>query len=621
MTKRVTKEIASNVIEHLACIEVIKKILQPPYKLLDEIPTNDKSPAYDGKILIYNNYLQRKEDLIGEVAVQLKGKTAFKNNTGNLKYSISKGDLVTYNNFAIGVLFFIGYINLKTCKTQVYYKEFMPIELSELVQELEKNGNESKQFEFKELPERAPEKGMSPMEFLCLRHMRNVEQQPKKMLELAKTKEFEKYNLSIPTWDGVSKIDIFKEKVLVSGMEDNVTYPIRLSKIEAVQRSRSHTFISNKGETISFTIDIKHTETDISVGFEKMMYFLQSRFDGSYRIEVEGMKNILAMRKIFKILQHFAETGTIPLGATESISSDVEQNDLALKAQTDIAECDNYIEVYKSLGIPLEYDTSNFTRNEVSDFLHFLEIAHGTSTLDEVAKLLKIESNKEERIQELLYHRLKLDISKDSYILIYIEREQNYYKIKGFNTLDSEKQVIVIDSKKRISPYVYFRDEIDIYSHAANSNPNKILDSIKNLEGDVSHDAHLDLGLMLLNYHIKENSPLSEEYAIVAKRIFIHLHEVGKINGDEEMKEHVYLNIIIAERILEEEKTKEEIEAQERFLENIIDISNKKNMQFAANVLLGEKRASKKLYEQLQPEEIELINDFPIENLYKKLIM
>jgi hypothetical protein len=51
------------IIEHLACLEVNRIILQEPYHLVSEVKFNDNSPSFDGEIIIYNTSELKKENI------------------------------------------------------------------------------------------------------------------------------------------------------------------------------------------------------------------------------------------------------------------------------------------------------------------------------------------------------------------------------------------------------------------------------------------------------------------------------------------------------------------------------------------------------------------------------
>lgn len=85
------------IIEHLACLEINRIILQEPYKLVSEVQFNDKSPCFDGEIIVYNSSELKKANIEDTVKVQIKGTTKNKKVKGNkTSHSIEKADLEIY---------------------------------------------------------------------------------------------------------------------------------------------------------------------------------------------------------------------------------------------------------------------------------------------------------------------------------------------------------------------------------------------------------------------------------------------------------------------------------------------------------------------------------------------
>ena len=86
----------STAIEMAACTKIVDLANQYPYHLSPEIPTNDKSPSFDEEIVIYSDSNRKKENIVGSVAVQVKGTTVEKgyNKYKDVyKYDISNSDM------------------------------------------------------------------------------------------------------------------------------------------------------------------------------------------------------------------------------------------------------------------------------------------------------------------------------------------------------------------------------------------------------------------------------------------------------------------------------------------------------------------------------------------------
>ncbi len=123
----------SVIIEQLACTEINDLILQPPYNLVSNVQFNDRGIAYDGSIIVYNNRRLTKSNSIGEVRIQVKGKTSMnkkKIKNEKIKYSVSKDDLGVYYTNGNGILYFVVMMHPgEEIRKQAYYRILAPLEL------------------------------------------------------------------------------------------------------------------------------------------------------------------------------------------------------------------------------------------------------------------------------------------------------------------------------------------------------------------------------------------------------------------------------------------------------------------------------------------------------------
>lgn len=102
--------------------------------LVANVATNDKTPLTDGDISIYSKAEIKNENLIGEVPVQVKGKT-FVNIPQPLTYTIKVNDLRHYLHSG-GVLYFVVAINSKHEKV-IYYAALSVVKIQNTLSKLE----------------------------------------------------------------------------------------------------------------------------------------------------------------------------------------------------------------------------------------------------------------------------------------------------------------------------------------------------------------------------------------------------------------------------------------------------------------------------------------------------
>lgn len=109
-------------------VDAVANVLSETSTLRRFLKENDKTPLWDGDVIIYKNKNWCNENIIGKVSVQLKGKLATKNELAkdSISYPVKIVDLVNYkkNN---GTIYFVTLINkLNTAKKTIYYEALTP---------------------------------------------------------------------------------------------------------------------------------------------------------------------------------------------------------------------------------------------------------------------------------------------------------------------------------------------------------------------------------------------------------------------------------------------------------------------------------------------------------------
>lgn len=118
-------------IEELAITNLKKVLLRSKY-VIPQISENDKTPSFDGELLVYSTEDHTKNQMEGLIPVQVKGVTvdAF---TGKCTYPFAWADLENYYKDK-GCLFFVVQL-LKSDDEQyrIYYKEWPLLELQKIL--------------------------------------------------------------------------------------------------------------------------------------------------------------------------------------------------------------------------------------------------------------------------------------------------------------------------------------------------------------------------------------------------------------------------------------------------------------------------------------------------------
>lgn len=144
----------ATIIEKLATSKLKESLLAT--RILDPaITETDKGPSWDGSVYLYKSSRHTKENMVGRVPVQVKGKVATDLSKKSIKFSVRVVDLKNFLNDG-GAIFFVVYLSDDLEESKVYYIELTPIRLRVLLKNIGKQRN--KTITFKEFPSNNDEK-------------------------------------------------------------------------------------------------------------------------------------------------------------------------------------------------------------------------------------------------------------------------------------------------------------------------------------------------------------------------------------------------------------------------------------------------------------------------------
>lgn len=91
--------------------------------LVGNIEKNDKTISLDGSIDLYETKQLTAESFLGEIPVQVKGKTVKKFSTVSIKHNVKKVDLKNFIQDGKGAIYFVVEV-LPSNETKIYYHVF-----------------------------------------------------------------------------------------------------------------------------------------------------------------------------------------------------------------------------------------------------------------------------------------------------------------------------------------------------------------------------------------------------------------------------------------------------------------------------------------------------------------
>lgn len=124
--------------EQLSVNAVTTYIVRSEY-MVPSIPVGDKAPSYDGHITLYKYQNSKKENMIGNIPVQVKGTTNKKILQKN-EFPVKLIDLKNYYE-GQGVIYFVVYI-YANATTKIFYRDLTRLELKDILKNPKGNKQE-----------------------------------------------------------------------------------------------------------------------------------------------------------------------------------------------------------------------------------------------------------------------------------------------------------------------------------------------------------------------------------------------------------------------------------------------------------------------------------------------
>jgi len=579
------------IIEHLACLEINRLILQEPYRLVSEVQFNDKSPSFDGEITVYNSSELIKANIEDYVKVQIKGTTKNKKVKGNkTPHSIEKEDLEVYKKTGKGVLYLLVVIEKKTKKMQAFYKALTPLEIERILGIINNKGQKSLTVDFKKMNDNL-------LEQICLTQIRRVRKQANHYIEIGKSKQFSTYLIEYDVLS--SEIQFFnplETPIHIYGIEDGNEYPIEAVIPDLLNVNSSEAFVLGD-ERIEVLTSINESQKNLHIVVEDTLEFNFSKSTKKGNLNFKRIKTLSSYIKSLKTLKYVLLENKFPF-AIYKISGFIDDKKQIGNIDEEIEKYENLLNICERIGIKGDY---KFNDNENIDVLFndIIDIFENKN----YAKLEKWTDLEDHTI-------LRIQISKNINLLLLKESEDDLYyslfdqnifkKIGAFIPKDKGVFDPNIDDYFNVSIFVGYSldDLITVTNFDFDLYRQSILDDNHDKTLELNNNLALDL-IAIFN----DNKNL--QYLELAKYL---LEELVKTHEDNIIYR---MNILLIKKILSTPYEEEE----EEFLYSVID-GEDFPLKFGANVLLGAKIPARKIIEQLSLEVQSSIKAFPIYTLY-----
>lgn len=347
------------------------------YPNLDE---NDKNILIDGTIEVYSSSELTKENLTGEVTVQVKGTTRKlrTNKRGFVKYSMNVVDLRRFLDVFHGVLLFCVAVEKDARPGQVYYSALHPYELTRILDGA-RDGQKTASVRVKPFPDDPRE-----AKRLIIQFLREHESQLKAEVTGYGFLD-DKFELppDITSFTFTSQLFSGESPISLAGLGDG-PYVYGTTK-DGLTR-----VIGKIGDVSMFGMGREHTVS--AGGFELSTMVMLGDQKGGTHIEFEGVSMTLSesdnkvsltwsisgdFRRRYntaRFVQEFLRSGTFAIDGHSllRIERGKEEDETFQRLEETVNAYRPFVETLDALGIAAKWDPEEMTSKELNDmgFMH-----------------------------------------------------------------------------------------------------------------------------------------------------------------------------------------------------------------------------------------------------------
>lgn len=567
------EEIATSAIKH--------EIQKYPESLRAIISENDKTPMWDGQIMIYNNFKKRNQDWEYKLDVQIKGRQVEKFSSGNIKYPIDIVNLKNYQKTGTGTLFFVVEI-IDATNTKIYYKNLLPIDIKEILDSI-KNKQKTVSVLFKPIVE----KSSASIKNICINFAKNSKfQQGKIIKNIEELNDIEK--IKIPFFPFIKK----NEKFLPDKSQDIYTYAISENGIEYILPKLKDIYAFNQTKVeikiddqkyYDFVTSFENSEDGYILLGKSLKIFLKGKIN--YKLSgnlYERINDVCFFINLIEKEYFCINNNKIDVKMDKNISS----QDVLKKLRNDLKSLQELKELFDKYNIHFDINFSKLTEKDWNNISYFKNINLGKQLKPDIP--IKVYSIK---------------IAKYTISFLIIQRNNGFDTYNLFSDLSKIIKTYYIDSNKKeiiVSPYLILKEKD--FLEVSNLNIDVIKNSILQFKSPMIYDNIRLMMLELLKAYDKDNNRKD-------------LLEFAEFINELLIKEdtNVDLNLINKYQIVK--RKRELVEEEIETLYKIKESNIKEEIQAGVAILLENKSDFNRYFKKLNKTAQKEFKEYPIYNL------
>ena len=594
--------------------DIVKDYLLQTDTLRPYIKENDKTPLWDGSVIIYNCNSSKKRDIIGTITVQVKGHTVDDINKDEFAFGVDLPDLINYRNDG-GTIFFVVLIDInRPLNRSIYYETLTPMKISDYIKGHEQQ--KSRTIHLSKLPE-----DKYKIQTIFYNFLKDSRKQhsfsdipPIQLDELSKRKDITSISGEITIFSP-SEIDNSPIQVLLNNdvqLYANIAgsvlpHPIEWCKdlrMEFTEKEGLPPIFVN-GEKYENYLTVSHKRDGLTLRFGKSTTLKISN-EGNEGIIQYMSADLLSDRiKDLNFIICLVETGVIDTGNGRILPLEPQNLDTSFNIKEAKCTLCRYKEIdlfWKSIGVIDDFNIGAIESNS-----NFKELELLMKSING-RKALKINTDKK---YECYLFQKKISNFQVLFFIKSVDKERSTYEIFDYLNYKGIVKIILGDDEHITS--IYSALTPNHYAELSNIDYSRILQSYKDvlpLNNNIFTPANINLLNMLKAYDSIREKPF--QLLNAAKDIALWIKEESSNLICHEIKTLNYLQVIKRERELNDDENIE--------LVNIADKSKDLMFKLGANILLDNYKVAQVQYSKLSKDKKGLFQAFPINNLWNNTI-
>ena len=569
------KKITQTKLEEIS-VNKVKDACNNFSKLQAFVGENDKTPSFDGQIVVRQRATDKKEDIQGYIDIQVKSTQVEKFTSKEISYQVDVADLKNFLR-KDGTMFFVVEV-ISNTKTRIFYASLLPYDLNVLINDAQENKKKTKARRLKKLD-------TNKLFNICKAFI--IEKENQKGIACITSNELKKFeNFKIPYFYMMKNPIryLLNNDIYLRARSKETKQEVIINKInveEIVEQTKRPITINGKEYYPSYEIIYKRKDRAIKIG---KSITLEMNKQGSVTIALSG--SVYDRIRDLEFILDWNKNKAMCIGSTPAF---IEEDDTA------IAEMQEALEYFKNvktvldcIGIKCDYDFNEFN----SDDKEMLNILINT---------IVYQKNAIKMTSDVKVAKIKIGHDICAVLVLNMEGTQ-----KVFNYFDLHNYYVRIIGDEHDNKYkmpCYSDIKSSTMKELANFKLTSCEECIKNSDlSNFTSQFAVNLFLEMLHYYDSSKNP---EHLECCKRTISFMAE--KLKNDISVQVNLYQTIKRERALTYEEKEKLRKLARKR--------NSKTQTLLCISILLDNYADVEYYYGKLTKEETETFNGWPIRYL------